>query len=408
MLNNLSKAELIQHITDQLRYLSHNNLEELSQQLKKQQNTDQRTHKRTPFFLEAQRKDLEQSLTEFVKAIGAGGIFLETSASIELGSELSIIIHSVGINNAIALKGQVVRVKSDGVGIKFPEPIDLLDGLFDQPVGQFQTLRVHFSGFVKKWLKETLSQDLIYTLKSIRAFLYRINTPILKVRYWGKSHYCPICKSNTSQFLPFVEQHIPNAYCPVCRSLERHRLDWLFFKQETDLFSDKPKKMLHIAPEEIFEKKFRKINQLEYITGDISNPRAMYQVDICNMQFEDDSFDIIYCSHVLEHVTNDFQALQELLRVLKPGGWALLQVPITANKTFEDPSITDPAERKKWFGQEDHVRRYGPDFQDRLRDSGFLVKVIPAKELTIHDSDFERYGFQRNRLIFFCEKDTVN
>jgi ubiquinone/menaquinone biosynthesis C-methylase UbiE len=130
----------------------------------------------------------------------------------------------------------------------------------------------------------------------------------------------------------------------------------------------------------------------------------MYNFDITRIPFPENSFDVIYCSHVLEHVPDDRKAMREFLRILRIGGWALLQVPITGTRTFEDPSITDPYERRRLFGQEDHVRRYGPDYKNRLEEAGFKVTSYRASDLIENEEDYYRIGIQKNRMIFFCEK----
>lgn len=167
----------------------------------------------------------------------------------------------------------------------------------------------------------------------------------------------------------------PNSTCPVCGSLERHRLLWNFFEAETNLFSDSHKKMLHIAPEACFVSRFQKLSTLDYLTADLENP-AMVQMDITNIQYPDNSFDIVYCSHVLEHIPDDRTAMKELARVLQPSGWAVLQVPMGTEPTQENLSITDPEERTRLYGQSDHVRMYGPDYKERLEESGFQVSAI--------------------------------
>ena len=139
------------------------------------------------------------------------------------------------------------------------------------------------------------------------------------------------------------------------------------------------------------------------ITADIL-PGADIIMDIMNIQYPDEYFDIVYCSHVLEHVQDDRQAMREFYRVLKKDGWAILLVPITAEKTFEDPSIIDPAERLRVFGQEDHVRRYGPDFADRLLQSGFKVTVSNAADVA-DKRDIKRMGLtDASGQIFYCTK----
>lgn len=188
-----------------------------------------------------------------------------------------------------------------------------------------------------------------------------------------------------------------------CGAVERHRLIWHYFEKMTDLFDGRQKRMLHVAPEPNFEERLRKQLGAAYLTADLYNPQAMVRMDITDIQYPEETFDVIYCSHVLEHVSDDRRAMRELRRVLKTDGWAILMVPITADKTFEDPSITDPAERLKHFGQSDHVRRYGPDFVDRLREAGFGVKVSSSDEL-LRDEDTTQMGFDRSEDIYFCTK----
>lgn len=130
----------------------------------------------------------------------------------------------------------------------------------------------------------------------------------------------------------------------------------------------------------------------------------MVRMDITDIQYPDDSFDVIYCSHVLEHVQEDVKAMRELRRVLKPDGWAVLLVPITAETTYEDPAVVDPRERLEKFGQEDHVRRYGWDYIDRLRSAGFNVEMFRVSDLA-SDADALRLGLgQAAGEIYCCRK----
>jgi SAM-dependent methyltransferase len=186
-----------------------------------------------------------------------------------------------------------------------------------------------------------------------------------------------------------------------CGAVERHRLTWEYFERMTNLFDGERKEVLHIAPEPIFERNLTKRLGSGYLTADLYNPQAMVKMDITNINYPDDNFDVIYCSHVLEHVLDDRKAMQELCRVLRPDGWALLLVPITAEKTYEDERITDPTERLKHFGQEDHVRRYGSDFVDRLTESGFHVKEIGASDF-LDDSEVERMGLDCPDKLYLC------
>jgi SAM-dependent methyltransferase len=140
-----------------------------------------------------------------------------------------------------------------------------------------------------------------------------------------------------------------------------------------------------------------------YLTADLLDPRAMERMDVTNVPHRNGSFDVIYCSHVLEHVPDDRRAMREFFRVLKPSGWALLLVPIRVPHTVEDPSIVDPAKRRELFGQEDHVRRYGPDFADRLRGVGFAVKTISAADVLDKD-DIERMELAHTEPMYLCTK----
>jgi SAM-dependent methyltransferase len=184
--------------------------------------------------------------------------------------------------------------------------------------------------------------------------------------------------------------------------LERHRLIFLYLQTRGRLFDYKEKRMLHIAPERQMAALFQSADYIEYLSGDLSG-RAMMTMDITALPLPDDSFDVIYCSHVLEHVPADRQAMAEFYRVLKPGGWALLLVPISAEHTIEDLSVTSPEERERLYGQRDHVRRYGPDYVDRLRSAGFTVKVEPfAREMS--RDDVQRFGLMEHEDIYLCEK----
>jgi SAM-dependent methyltransferase len=241
-------------------------------------------------------------------------------------------------------------------------------------------------------VSKTLSR---LTSKPLRQLVY-------KILYFGWARYCPVCRSRLRSFRPSGYVRRPDARCPVCRSLERHRLVWVFFGCNTNLFDGASKRMLHIAPERVFEARFRRISGLDYLTADLYNPRAMVKMDITDIQYPDGSFDVVYCSHVLEHVSDDRRAMRELSRVLKADGWAVILVPITAGKTFEDPSVTDPSERERLFGQRDHVRRYGPDVKDRLGEAGFSVRLFDAVEV-VGEASVIKLGVKDSQ-VFFCEK----
>lgn len=164
--------------------------------------------------------------------------------------------------------------------------------------------------------------------------------------------------------------------------------------------------MLHVAPEICFMERFEALDNLEYITADIESPLAKVKMDIHEIPFEDNSIDIIFCNHVLEHVDDDMKALSEMKRVLKPGGWAILQVPFfypLPKTTYEDKSIVDPKEREKAFGQDDHVRMYGEDYGARLASSGFrVVEERLADELSLDEKAL--FALPDKEVIYRVEK----
>jgi predicted SAM-dependent methyltransferase len=192
---------------------------------------------------------------------------------------------------------------------------------------------------------------------------------------------CPFCGWKGPSFLPNGVVLRKNARCPRCNSLERHRLYYLYLKGVIP--TGRPIKVLHFAPEKILINLFRAYDNIEYISADLEPGKAMVTADITKTPFDDNSFDLIFCSHVLEHVPDDHMAMNELYRILNPSGFAILQVPIrthadgvSVTSTYEDFTITDPSEREKAFGQRDHVRIYGPDFLDRLQAAKFNVSLI--------------------------------
>ena len=226
-----------------------------------------------------------------------------------------------------------------------------------------------------------------------------------KVKYHGSARFCPVCEQSSGSFKSYGVHPRRDAVCPRCGALERHRLLWLFLEKKTNFFNnERSRTMLHVAPEPVLESKFRGAIGAGYLTADLYNPLAMVEMDITNIDFPDGSFDVIYCSHVLEHVQNDQSAMREFYRVLKVDGWAILLVPIIADKTFEDPSITAPKERERVFGQYDHVRNYGPDYIDRLRTAGFSVEKTEAGDLVNFEQAKLMGLTNASGDIFFCTK----
>tara|TARA_A100001015_G_scaffold224402_1_gene253040 strand:+ start:1621 stop:2379 length:759 start_codon:yes stop_codon:yes gene_type:complete len=229
--------------------------------------------------------------------------------------------------------------------------------------------------------------------------------PFLRVLFKGNKHIDPIDGSSYSKFLSYGYKSIrKNALCPGTLSLERHRLLWLYLDKETNILSSNLK-VLHVAPEQIFYKKFRNFKHWNYLTFDINSPIADIKGDLKSMKFKDESFDLIICNHVLEHIEDDRRALKEIYRVLKRGGISILQVPININRkqTFEDFNITSHKQREKYFGQYDHVREYGLDFKERIEEIGFEVEMLNygvnfSKKMKI------KYGLLENDLIPIAKK----
>lgn len=233
-----------------------------------------------------------------------------------------------------------------------------------------------------------------------------IGLKVLGLFYSGNKVTCPICESSFREFLPYGRiRSRANALCPSCMSLERHRLIWLYLKERTDFF-DNPKQVLHIAPEACFIKRMEKIHGSGYITADIESPLAKVKMDIHQIPFPENQFDAVLCNHVLEHVNDDILAMKELYRVMKPGGFAILQIPFfppIPEKTFEDFSITDPRERERIFGQDDHVRKYGSDYPKRIESAGFKVYEEEFVN-TLSDEERFRSGLAKGEVIYKAVK----
>jgi len=243
-----------------------------------------------------------------------------------------------------------------------------------------------------------------------RPFLIKVSywiRPLIALWFKGDNFTDPIDGKSFRKFLPYgYDKQRENALSPSTLSLERHRLLWLYLKNETSFFSSGKKlKVLHIAPEQCFLQLFKKQNNLDYITSDLESPIADVKADICDLPFDDNSFDVVFCNHVLEHIPDDTKAMQELYRVLKNDGFGIFQIPQDLSRaiTFEDDSITDPKERAKIFGQYDHVRVYGRDYFDKLRSIGFKVDEVDYTK-KIAPELVERFALSKGEILPVCYK----
>ena len=224
--------------------------------------------------------------------------------------------------------------------------------------------------------------------------------PLIVLFFEGNNFTDPIDGKSYRKFLPYgYGKQRENALSPGTLSLERHRQMWLYLQNETDFFT-KNYKVLHIAPEQEFLRKFKKMKNLDYISADLFSPIVDVKADILDLPFENESFDIIFCNHVLEHIEDDRKAMGELLRVMKKGGWGIVQVPMknSLEKTYEDFTIKDPKERQKHFGQYDHVRWYGMDYFDRLESVGFEADANFYSQ-KFSKEEIKKFGLRENEIL---------
>lgn len=264
-----------------------------------------------------------------------------------------------------------------------------------------------------------------------RPILIRLSfiaRPILALILKGSTFTDPIDGKSFKMFLPYgYGNQRNNVLSPSTLSLERHRLLWLYLKNETDFFQSEldsdsavkqPKniklrdaetssvlKVLHFAPEQAFYKLFRNQKNINYTTTDLFSPLADIKADICNLPFDDNSYDVIFCNHVLEHILDDTKAMQELYRVLKPAGMGIFQIPqdVSRASTFSDDSISNQKERAAIFGQYDHVRIYGRDYFDKLRSIGFTVIEENYTSKIAHEL-VTKYCLAKGEIIPVCFK----
>ena len=189
-----------------------------------------------------------------------------------------------------------------------------------------------------KFLLNKLPRPLLIRL----SYVFKKFAPLV---YRGNAVECPVCEKSFSKFLSYgYANYRDNVLCPYDLTLERHRVMWLYLKQKSDFFTKPDLKVMHIAPEQCFHGLFKKQSNLNYVTGDLLSPIADMHFDLHEIPLEDNQYEVIFCNHVMEHVKDDLQCMKELYRIMKPGGWGIMQVPIDSNRneTYEDCSINIP------------------------------------------------------------------
>ncbi len=251
-----------------------------------------------------------------------------------------------------------------------------------------------------KYLLNTLPRPLLIRL----SYPFKLVAPIL---YRGNKVKCPVCGNTFSKFLSYGSDvaHRKNVLCPHDLTLERHRLMWLFLQSKTNFFTSDKLDLLHIAPEQCFLPLFKKQKNLNYLTGDLESPIADIHFDLHDIPLEENRFDVVFCNHVMEHVQDPIQCMSELYRVMKPNGWAIMQVPQDHERenTYEDASITCPEEREKHFWQKDHLRLFGKDYPNWLEKAGFEVEQFPVTDL-FNSDEIDQYRLQKSEILYLAKK----
>lgn len=251
-----------------------------------------------------------------------------------------------------------------------------------------------------KFLLNKLPRPLLIRL----SYIFRIFAPAL---YRGNAVSCPVCEKSFSKFLSYGSEvaHRDNVLCPYDLTLERHRLMWLYLKNHSNFFTQANLAVLHMAPEQCFIDRFKAQQNLNYLTADIVSPIADMHFDLHQIPLENDRFDVVFCNHVMEHVQDPNQCMSELFRVLKPGGWAIMQVPqdFTRETTYEDPSIVSEADREKHYWQKDHVRLFGKDYPSYLERVGFQTTAF---DLNAHytQEEIARFRLMKEEVLYIFKK----
>ena len=257
---------------------------------------------------------------------------------------------------------------------------------------------------IKALTRKFLPLETRVRILDFRFHMFQIERKLAPYLLAGRGVTCPCCNSRFRRFSHFGRPLRKNAMCPRCLALERHRLVWLYLMRQGRVLQE-PLRLLHVAPEASLRRVLQKQPNLKYTTIDLHAPGVDAHMDLLKLALRDNSFDVVVCNHVLEHVRDDRQAMREIRRVLVPNGMAILQVPFGRgfSKTAEDPTVTSPEERRRLFGQEDHVRLYGPDYVDRLQGEGFRVTLRRCTD-DLSEAEVKEYGIDREEILHVCFK----
>lgn len=256
-------------------------------------------------------------------------------------------------------------------------------------------------------------------LKTVKIAFDRWKFRRVAEKHIGIRYECPFCgflskdlallgiDTPAARKYKTIGMGIRPGMCWKCRAKDKEKLLYLYLRDVVNLFDVHSLRLLHIAPENIIAQRILSIKSIDYVCGDFFAKGYMYppyvrNMNVLNLPFPDNDFDMVMCNHVLEHVEDDRKAMNELYRVLKKGGIGILQVPMSKNieKTLEDSLVKTPKDRLAIFGQIDHLRLYGLDYKSRLEECNFRVELVHFSNDVI-----EKYGLDKNEDLYICHKD---
>ena len=248
---------------------------------------------------------------------------------------------------------------------------------------------------IKTALKSILPESLLFGLEPVMRSIY-------SVPFKGEGYHCPICNTNLKKWIPI--NNASDNLCPACGSIARTRLMTSLLFDAPFYLEKQAWSVLHFSPSRPLKRLLRKYPKLDYVSTDYESQYEDRNYDITSIPEPDNRFDLIICFHVLEHIPDDRKAMEELYRIVKPGGTVLLQTPFQEGETYEDSNITSEVDREKHFGQKDHVRIYGlNDFVARLQNVGFKIDKQNAIDL-IGEEKVNRLAIKGENVVVFASK----